>query len=121
MNFAYWYNRQYRSLALSIVLIPLYIALCGFTDSQIADAIYKAEGGAGTKHPYGIMAHYKKTTPRQACLNTIKHMRRDWDGKKDFIEFLGARYAPLNAKNDPSGLNRHWIKNVRRLLCSKGQ
>lgn len=81
---------------------------------KLADAIYIAEGGAKTKYPYGILTKYKKTTPRQACINTIKHAWNDWDGKGDFIAFLGSRYAPLNAKNDPRGLNKNWVKNVRR-------
>lgn len=31
----------------------------------------------------------------------------------DFIDFLGARYTPVGAGNDPDGLNRHWVKNVK--------
>lgn len=85
------------------------------TDEQIADAIYKAEGGAKTSHPYGILAHYKITTPRQACLNTIAHARRDFKGG-DFIEFLGSRYCPIGASNDPMGLNKNWIGNVKYFL-----
>lgn len=30
-----------------------------------------------------------------------------------FIEFLGARIAPINADNDPHGLNRNWVPNVK--------
>ena len=87
-----------------------------YTDDQIANAIYYAEGGAKTSHPYGILAHYKHTTPRQACINTIRHARRDWDGRGDFIVFLGGRYCPVGASNDPKGLNKNWIGNVKRLL-----
>jgi len=84
-----------------------------YTNEQIADAIYQAEGGSKTRHPYGILAKYKHTTPRQACLNTISHAKKDWNGKGDFLEFLQKRYAPLNAKNDPTGLNKNWLKNVQ--------
>ena len=87
-----------------------------YSNDQIADAIYIAEGGANTNHPYGILAKYKTTTPRQACINTIIHARKDWDGKGDFIEFLGSRYCPIGAKNDPTGLNKNWVKNVRGSL-----
>lgn len=83
---------------------------------SVADAIYKAEGGVKTRHPYGILAKYKNTTPRQACLNTIAHAYRDWDGKGDFIEFLGNRYAPIGVANDPTNLNKNWIKNVKYFL-----
>jgi len=87
-----------------------------YSDDQIATAIYYAEGGAHTSHPYGILAHYKHTTPRQACLNTIAHARRDWNGKGDFITFLGSRYCPVGAANDPRGLNKNWVRNVTKIL-----
>lgn len=83
---------------------------------KIANAIYKAEGGSKTRHPYGILTKYKHTTPRQACINTINHAKRDWDGKGDFISFLGSRYCPIGAKNDPKGLNKNWVKNVNYFL-----
>ncbi len=79
--------------------------------NKLADAIYKAENSK--THPYGILTHYEHTTPRQACVNTINHALRDWDGKGNFIEFLGSRYCPIGAKNDPTGLNKYWVKNVR--------
>lgn len=85
-----------------------------YTDEQLADAIKLAENSK--THPFGILAHYKHTTPRQACLNTIAHARRDWTGTGDFLEFLSKRYAPIGAKNDPRGLNRNWLKNVRFYL-----
>lgn len=81
--------------------------------NKLANAIYLAEGGAKTNHPYGILTHYKHTTPRQACINTIRHALREWSGKGDFIEFLGSRYAPIGVANDPKGLNKNWVRNVR--------
>lgn len=79
--------------------------------NALANAIYKAENSK--THPYGIMQTYKHTTPRQACINTIRHALRDWNGKGEFISFLGARYCPIGASNDPKGLNKNWIFNVR--------
>ena len=82
--------------------------------SKLADSIYLAEGGARTAHPYGILAKYKHTNPRQACINTINHALRDWNGKGDFISFLQKRYAPIGASNDPRNLNSNWYKNVSK-------
>jgi hypothetical protein len=87
----------------------------GINIEKLATAIYWAEGGPKTRHPYGILAKYKTTTPRQACINTIKHALRDWSGKGDFIAFLGSRYCPVGAKNDPGGLNKNWVANVKKL------
>ena len=78
---------------------------------RLANAIYRAENSKA--FPYGIMHHYKHTTPRQACLNTIRHRLEDWNGQGDFIVYLGRTYAPIGAGNDPQGLNINWIKNVR--------
>ena len=72
-------------------------------------AIYIAEGGANTAHPYGIMKQYKHTTPKQACINTITRIKRSCG---DDIACIGATYAPIGAKNDPRGLNSNWVRNV---------
>jgi len=85
---------------------------------RLADAIYKAEGGARTRHPYGILAKYKHTTPRQACINTLRHKYRDWvaaGAKGDYLVYLASKYAPVNCPND-NGTNRFWLSNVRHFL-----
>jgi hypothetical protein len=33
-----------------------------------------------------------------------------------FIHFLGRVYCPVGAKNDPKGLNVHWIRNVSKFV-----
>lgn len=108
--------RKFLAGAFGFLILTSTLHAQDYTNDQIADAIYLAEGGSKTSHPYGILTHYKHTTPRQACLNTIRHARRDWDGKGDFIEFLGKRYCPVGAENDPRGLNKYWVKNVRYFL-----
>ena len=103
--------------ALSGCSAPAYAAALSYpqyTDTQIVNAIFYAENSKA--HPYGIMQKYKHTTPRQACFNTVAHARKNWDGKKDFIKFLGSRYAPIGAKNDPHGLNKNWVGNVHAIL-----
>jgi hypothetical protein len=30
------------------------------------------------------------------------------------VTFLGKRYCPIGADNDPNGLNKHWIPNVKK-------
>jgi len=80
---------------------------------KLATAIYHAENSKS--HPYGILAHYKTTTPRQACINTINHALKDWNGQGDFIEFLGSRYCPLTIKGEYY-LNKNWVRNVKYYL-----
>jgi hypothetical protein len=33
----------------------------------------------------------------------------------EFWQFFGARWAPIDAENDPRGLNRYWVDNVALL------
>ncbi len=81
-------------------------------------AIRKAENGAPGKE-FGIM-HPKAwgtnlDTQAGWAAATVKKNYDRWikDGKQiDFISFLGNRYCPVNAENDPNGLNKNWIKNV---------
>lgn len=88
---------------------------------EIANAIYKAEGGAKAQYLYGIRS-VKYSTPQEArriCCNTIRNTHRRWEkaGKpKPFMVFLRDRYCPIGAKNDPMGLNSNWIKNVNFFL-----
>jgi hypothetical protein len=96
-----------------ILLLSSSVGYCSNIDiERLATAIYHAEGGAKTRHPYGILKKYKTTTPRQACINTIKSNLKRWDGQGDFILFLSRTYAPIGASNDPTGLNKNWVKNV---------
>lgn len=85
---------------------------------RLANAIYIAEGANKTKYPYGIIKKYKHTTPRQACINTIKSNLKRYKqskSKEDFIVFIGRTFCPVGATNDPLGLNRNWTLNVKYL------
>ena len=116
---ALWRNGKIlNSLALKTIVLVTVVFLLSpqarasepINIEKLATAIYHAENSK--THPYGILIKYKHTTPRQACINTIKHALKDWNGQGDFIEFLGSRYCPVGAKNDPKGLNKYWVKNV---------
>lgn len=106
----------------AVVTLLLFMASCTLSHAnepinvdKLANAIYTAEGGAKTKHPYGILAKYKTTTPRQACINTIKSALKRWDGKGDFIVFLGKTYCPTTGNKLTfleKKYNIHWVKNV---------
>ena len=97
-------------MKLFIIILMLFV----LDVERLANAIYRAENSI--THPYGIMQKYKYTTPRQACINTIRHKHRDWlkgGSKGNFLDYLGSKYAPIGASNDPRGLNVNWVRNVR--------
>lgn len=90
---------------------------------RLADAIYLAEGGKAAKVAYGILSVKvkDKAEARRVCLRTINNNLARWQwarsqgDQRGFIAYLGAKYAPLGAGNDPRGLNRAWVSNVTRL------
>ena len=88
-------------------------------------AIRKSENGAKDHLAFGIIDpgcatdSYSEQAGWAIC-TVVKNYHR-WLGKdkgnklksvEDFIPYLGAKYCPVGAKNDPTGLNAHWVKNV---------
>jgi hypothetical protein len=85
-------------------------------------AIYKAENGKPGIE-MGILA-------RQAQRYKGNHakslrLQAQWAAgtiKKRFtgdLEAFAARYCPVGASNDPKGLNKHWLKNVKHYMKDK--
>ena len=87
--------------------------------APIVAAIRYAENGRAGRE-YGILHPRVKPTYRSQagwCAATVQKNYDRWvkAGRKgEYIKFLGARYCPVGADNDPTGLNKHWIKNVSK-------
>lgn len=91
--------------------------------NRVVEAIGKAENS--TRYPYGIKSietHGDIAYARQICLNTV---RNNWKRylavdktptEDEYLVFLAKRYCPIGAPDDPTNLNRHWIKNVRYFM-----
>lgn len=113
-------------LALPLLLISCQPCVHAFIDhGALKEAIYQAEGGAKAKKPYGVLS--VPCTGKVDCgrivdnsiRNSLKRYAKS-GGKgdyRDFIQFFGNRWAPpiKGLKNDPTGLNRHWVGNVTAL------
>ena len=84
----------------------------------VAAIRYAENGRAGRE--YGILHPRVDPTYRSQagwCAATVQKNYDRWvkAGRKgEFVTFLGGRYCPVGAKNDPNGLNKHWIKNVKK-------
>jgi hypothetical protein len=117
-----------RSLSVMAAVAILLLAPCvsfAYTDKQIVDAIYLAEGGAKAKYPYGIRSVNceSESSCRKVCENTVRNNRKRFAsyGHKqysDFIAFLGSRYCPTkgNLSKAETRLNGNWVKNVTYFL-----
>jgi hypothetical protein len=90
---------------------------CIATLAPIVAAIRYAEnGGAGRE--YGILHPRVKPTYRSQagwCAATVQKNYDRWvkaGSEGEYIAYLGAVYCPIGVDNDPTGLNKHWVKNV---------
>jgi len=90
---------------------------CVATLAPIVAAIRYAEnGGAGRE--YGILHPRVKPTYRSQagwCAATVQKNYDRWvkaGSEGEYIAYLGAVYCPIGVDNDPTGLNKHWVKNV---------
>ena len=89
--------------------------------APIVVAIRYAENGRAGRE-YGILHPRVKPTYRSQagwCAATVQKNYDRWmpstpdqDTLEAFIEFLGSKYCPIGADNDPTGLNNHWTSNV---------
>ena len=110
---------------------PVFVAPANWnrpaTIDDIVDAIGKAENSA--RYPYGVKSIRPPTQltgkalhdwARKACYQTVYNNFQRWKNggaQGDFIEYLGAIYAPTSgATDDPRNLNKNWVANVRRFL-----
>jgi len=93
--------------------------------APIVAAIRHAENGSAGRE-YGVLGDgVKRDMKRKGdtyrpqagwCAATVQKTYDRWvkAGKPgDFITFLGRRYCPVGAENDPNGLNRNWVRNVK--------
>lgn len=75
------------------------MAYCGFCD-----------GGSGQLRPLYVLECHKAADPW-----TKEPNPRRLAFSYDFIRFVGAKWAPVGASNDPTDLNRHWVANVEAI------
>ena len=93
--------------------------------APVVAAIRYAENGRAGRE-YGILHPRVKPTYRSQAGGCAATVQKNWDRWKksgaqgEFIVFLGKRYCPVGADNDPQGLNKHWVKNVRKLSAKFG-
>lgn len=89
---------------------------------KIVSGIYKIEGGAKTKYPFGIKSidtggDYAKA--KRICENTVQNNYIRWQkaGKtNEFLFFLADRYCPQTV--DKQG-NTNWKKNIKIFVDPK--
>lgn len=82
-----------------------------------AQAIGRQENDAN----FGVRS-VKVANQEQAArvlFNSLRNNVKRWEqaGKTgDFIDFMGSRWAPSGAENDPTDLNKNWAPGVKSIL-----
>jgi len=104
-----------RKFILFLICISFFSSIYSknYTNKQIAQAIYYAEGAEKAKKPYGILSIpcNSKEECKIICLNSIKNAKKRYektDKSEDFLIFMGKRYCPDDFIN--------WAKNVKFFL-----
>lgn len=116
-------------VSISAIVLFLLISATAFATApistpeinRIVDAIYVIEGGQNAVRPFGIMSVKCEgySDCRQIAFNTVRNNHRRWiDAGEpgDFLEYLRNKYAPIDAENDPRGMNKNWLPNLRSRL-----
>ncbi len=104
---------------------PTVIRICNNwkIDPALVDAMIKAEGGeVAFIRAVKISVSTVDTLDRavEIACRTICHRMMDFvqlDNVrvKSFVGYLGSKWAPIGAENDPTNLNKNWISNVIKL------
>ena len=101
-----------------LIIFAALPALAGHPDpGRLADAIYRAEGGAKARSPYGVLSVKVKdqADARRVVLISIQNNWKRWEkaGRPgEFIDHMADRWCP--ASSDPVG-NRNWKSNVTKI------
>ena len=88
-----------------------------YSDTQLVNAIWKAEGGEKAEYPYGIKSIKCSSLAmyRLACFQSVWNNKKRWikaDKPEDFIIFMGRRYSPPK-------INPNWVRLVKFFLNRK--
>lgn len=94
-------------------------------DPNLLTAIAKHETGNGTSgavntknNVAGMMGKNglrSYGSVEESIFDMARNLRQNYlDKGKDTISKIGAKYAPVGAANDPTGLNNHWTTGVTR-------
>lgn len=86
-------------------------------DPALIQAVVQAEGNIVR----AVQCSYSNVTTRQEALEITcrsaahamsDYLKSDAARREAFVDFWGARWAPVGASNDPHHLNANWSGNV---------
>lgn len=87
-------------------------------DARLIQAVVNAEGNILRAVQCSIPSVKTRAEALQILCRSAVHAMSDYVKTHDpeaFITSWGQRWAPVGASNDPTGLNAHWVHNVKAL------
>lgn len=97
-----------------------------WTNNQIVNAIYLAEGGDKAQYPYGIRSvncgtrlQCKRCCETTIQNNRIRFAKYGYKRFKTYLSFLQSRYCPTGSRTATQAelrINGNWLKNVTYFL-----
>jgi len=97
-------------------LNPLFLAAIAQheTGNGTSRAIQEKNNVAGMMGPNGLRTY---GTMQESIEAMASNLRRNYLNQGlSSISQIGAKYAPVGASNDPTGLNNHWVTGVTKKL-----
>ncbi|MGB3259860.1 glucosaminidase domain-containing protein [Paenisporosarcina sp.] len=82
------------------------------TGNGSSRAVHEKNNVAGMMGKDGLRSY---ASVEDSIFDMARNLRKNYLNQgKDTIAEIGAKYAPVGAANDPTGLNNHWTKGVSR-------
>jgi len=83
-------------------------------DERLVQAVVNAEGNIVRAVQCSVPTVVTRVDALDVLCRSLVHAMQDYvrATPEHFVEFFGARWAPLGAGNDPTHLNEHWVANV---------
>jgi hypothetical protein len=86
--------------------------------AELLQAVVQAEGNilkaVQCSLPHTQTREQALTILARSCVHAMADYLHETD-PRGFVEFWAARWAPVGAENDPTGLNHNWVANVEKL------
>lgn len=99
-------------------LNPLFLASIAMheTGNGTSKAIHEKNNVAGMMGKNGLRSY---STMQESIEAMASNLRRNYLNQGlTSVSQIGAKYAPVGASNDPTGLNNHWVTGVTKKLNS---
>lgn len=103
-------EKKGKELGLSEEQIKISIAISKWETGSWNSKIYKNYNNVGGMYCKGFIKYQSLDEGVNAFVLNLK--RNYFDIGLNTIEKIGAKYCPVGAKNDPTGINKNWVPGV---------